>query len=71
MKTLHFGYDHEASSGQRWTFPIGFGVNKTSIYNGTPVKFGIDFWYYAAQPDAFGPSCRVRFAVSPLVPLPW
>jgi len=66
-----FSYNHEASSGQRWTFPIGVGVNKTSIINGRPWKFGLQFWHYVEAPDAFGPDWQVRFTVTPVVSLPW
>lgn len=66
-----FAYDHEASSGQRWTFPVGIGVKKTAILKGRPWKFGFEYWYFASQPDAFGPDWQVRFAVAPVVALPW
>ena len=29
-----FSYDHEASSGNEWTFPLGLGLSKTTIING-------------------------------------
>ena len=67
----NFAYDHEAPSGQRWTFPLGIGVNKTWILNGTPCKFGLEYWHYVEQPDAFGPDWQVRLTVTPVVPLPW
>lgn len=66
-----FAYNHKATDGQKWTFPLGFGVKKTSILGGTPVKFGLEYWYYVAQPDPFGPSFKVRFSVGPVIPLPW
>lgn len=66
-----FAYNHEAAEGQEWTFPIGFGVKKTSILGGTPWKFGLEYWYYAVQPDTYGPSWQLRFSVGPVVPLPW
>lgn len=66
-----FSYDHEAASGQRLTFPVGIGVNKTTIINGTPWKFGVEYWDYIETPDAFGPDWQVRFVVAPVVPLTW
>jgi len=66
-----FSYNHEASSGQRWTVPVGIGVNKTSIISGRPWKFGLQFWSYVEAPDAFGPDWQIRFTVTPVVPLPW
>ena len=66
-----FSYNHEASSGQRWTVPVGIGVNKTSIISGRPWKFALQFWSYVEAPDAFGPDWQIRFTVTPVVPLPW
>lgn len=66
-----FSYDHEAPSGQRWTVPLGVGVNKTAIINGRPWKFGLQYWHYVEAPDAFGLDWQVRFTVTPVVKLPW
>lgn len=66
-----FAYDHEAPSGQRWTFPVGVGVNKTTIIGKTPWKFGLEYWEYIEAPDTFGPDWQIRFVVAPVVPLPW
>jgi len=66
-----FSYDHEASSGQRWTLPVGFGVNKTTIINGRPWKFGLQYWNFVEKPDAFGPDWQIRFTITPVVALPW
>lgn len=66
-----FSYNHKAPSGQQWTFPVGVGVNKTAILAGRPWKFGLQYWHYVEQPDAFGPDWQIRFTVTPVVPLPW
>ncbi|TGD71311.1 hypothetical protein E4634_18745 [Mangrovimicrobium sediminis] len=66
-----FAYDHEAESGQRWTFPVGVGINKTAILGKTPWKFGLEYWKYVEAPDTFGPDYQIRFVVAPVVPLPW
>lgn len=66
-----FSYNHNAQSGQEWTLPVGIGVNKTMILGGTPWKFGLEYWDYVKQPDAFGPNWQIRFTVTPVVPLPW
>ena len=66
-----FSYNHEASSGDKWTFPLGIGVSKTSIFGGRPWKFGIQYWHYIESPDNFGPDYQIRFSVSPVVKLPW
>ena len=66
-----WSYNHKADSGQGWTFPVGFGVSKTSILGGRPWKFGLKYWQYVKQADVFGPDWQVRFTLTPVVPLPW
>lgn len=66
-----FAYNHEAVAGQRWTFPVGIGVNKTAYIGNTPWKFGIEYWHYVETPDKFGLDWQIRFTVAPVVPLPW
>ena len=66
-----FSYDHEAESGQRWTVPLGIGVNKTVILGGTPWKFGVELWNYVKAPDAYAPDWQLRFIIAPVIPLPW
>jgi len=66
-----FSYNHKAPSGQRWTVPVGFGVSKTTILGGRPWKFGLQYWQYVKQADAFGQDWQVRFTVTPVVSLPW
>jgi len=70
--TPTFSYNHEAPSGQEaWTLPVGFGVSKTTILGGKPWKFGLQYWDYVEQADAFGPDWQVRFTVTQVVSLPW
>lgn len=66
-----WSYNHEASSDNKLTFPLGAGVSKTMILGSTPWKFSLQYWYYVASPDTFGPQHQVRFQVAPVVPLPW
>ena len=66
-----FSYNHEASSGNKWTFPLGVGVSKTSLFGGRPWKFGLQYWHYIKSPDNFGPDYQIRFSVSPVIKLPW
>ncbi len=66
-----WAYNHEASDGQKWTFPLGIGVHKTSILGGSPWKIFLEYWHYVAQPDAFGPGWQLRLSIGPVVPLPW
>ena len=66
-----WSYNHEAASGNKWSFPLGIGVSKTIIAGKTPWKFSLQYWNYIESPDAFGPEQQVRFQVAPVVPLPW
>jgi hypothetical protein len=66
-----FSYDHEASSGNQWTFPLAIGLGKTTIINGRPWQFGAEFQYYIESPDIFGPDWQIQFSISPVVSLPW
>lgn len=66
-----FSYNHEADSGNKFTFPLGFGMSKTMILGGRPWKFNLQYWHYIEKPDLFGPEYQIRFSVTPVVPLPW
>ena len=66
-----FSYNHEAESGNRLTLPVGIGLSKTVVLGKTPWKFGVQYWHYVEQPDAFGPDFQIRFNITPVVPLPW
>lgn len=66
-----FSYNHEAASGNKLTLPLGIGVTKTTVINGKPWRFGVQYWYYVETPELFGPQHAVRFQVSPVVRLPW
>jgi hypothetical protein len=66
-----YSYNHKAEKGNKLTLPIGTGATKVMIFGKMPVKFNMQYWYYVASPDAFGPQHQIRFTVSPVVPLPW
>lgn len=66
-----WSYNHKASKGNKLTFPIGTGVNKVTHVGKLPLKLSMQYWYYAATPEAFGPQHQLRFIISPVVPLPW
>ena len=65
-----WSYNHEAE-GEKWTFPLGIGIAKTTAVGKTPLKFSLQYWHYIEQSDAFGPDYQIRFQVAPVVPLPW
>ncbi len=66
-----WSYNHKASDGNKLAFPLGVGVNKTVIAGKTPLRFSLQYWYYVASPDQFGPKHQLRFEVAAVIPLPW
>lgn len=66
-----WAYNHEALEGNKLTFPIATGVNKVIRFGNTPVKVSLQYWYYLASPDAFGPKHQIRLQIAPVVKLPW
>jgi len=66
-----WAYNWDSPSGDRLTLPVGVGATKTVIAGRTPLKFGLQYWYYVAAPDQFGPKHQLRFTFAPVLPLPW
>lgn len=66
-----YSYNHNASSGNAWTFPIAVGAAKTTMIGGRPWKFNLQYWHYVVSPDTFGPNHQIRIGISPVVELPW
>jgi len=66
-----FSYDHEATSGNKTTFPLGFGVSKTTTIGSRIWKFAVNYFYYVEQPEIFGPQHQLKFTITPVVELPW
>jgi len=53
------------------TLPLGTGYSVTKMVGKTPLKLGLQFWYYLARDDYFGSEWTIRFQITPVVPLPW
>ena len=66
-----YSYNHKAEKGNKLTLPIGTGATKVMVFGKMPVKFNLQYWYYVASPEVFGPQHQIRFTVSPVVQLPW
>jgi len=61
--------DWTAPSGERWSVPIGLGVQKVEfLFGKVPVKFGAEVQYYVVSPDGFGKDWRIKFTVAPILP---
>jgi len=53
-----FSYNHEATSGNRWTFPLAIGVTKTTFIGGRPWKFGVQYWHSSSHRTISDPIFR-------------
>jgi hypothetical protein len=58
----------EAASGEKWTVPVGMGINKTFQLGKLPVRFGVEFHYSAVRPDSVGADWDLRFYIIPAMP---
>jgi hypothetical protein len=63
-------YNWEADSGDRWSIPVGLGMDTMISLGPIPAKFGIEFYHYVKQPDPFGPEWQLRLFLSPVLPAP-
>ena len=66
-----WSFNHNAEKGSKLTFPIAAGANKVISIGKLPVKISLQYWYYIASPEAFGPQHQIRLQIAPVVPLPW
>ena len=64
-------FNYNAKEGSRLTLPLGTGVSKTIIAGKMPMKFNVQYWYYVARAEAFGPQHQIRLQVVPVIKLPW
>lgn len=59
----------EQSSGNRFTVPVGMGINKTFQFGKIPVRIGAEVHYSVVQPDDVpGAEWNFRFYVIPAAP---
>ena len=61
--------DWEQSGGDRFTVPVGFGINKTINIGKVPVRFGVEAMYSVHRPDNIpGTRWDFRFYAIPAAP---
>jgi len=59
----------EQNSDNRFTVPVGLGINKTFQFGKVPVRFGLEVHYSIIKPDDIVASeWDFRFFISPAVP---
>jgi hypothetical protein len=64
-------YNHDATSGNKLTLPLGVGISKTTVIGKRPWTFHLQYWNNVARPDAFAAQHTIRFTVLPVVSAPW
>jgi len=60
--------DWEQNSSNRWTLPIGIGINKTVQLGRVPTRFVLEAYYSAVRPDDVGSDWSLRFIIIPSAP---
>ena len=58
----------EAAKGDKWTVPLGIGINRTFQLGKLPVRFAVEYHYNVVRPDSLGANWDMRFMVIPAVP---
>jgi hypothetical protein len=61
-------YDQAAPSGNKWNFPLGLTVSKTTKVGDVPVKFQLGLEYSVVSPDAFGQVAQIKLNIIPVIP---
>lgn len=64
-------YNHEASSGEELTLPLGIGLTKTTSIGGRPWQFKVEYWNNVVRPDEFAAEHTFRIGISPVFATPW
>ncbi len=54
-------------SGQKWTVPLGGGINQVLVIKKTPITFGVQYFTNVVHPD-IGPTSQLRVTISFLYP---
>ena len=63
-------YNWEADGSNRWTIPVGIGMDTMIKMGPLPVKIGMEVYHYVKQPDEFGPDWQIRLFFVPVLPSP-
>jgi hypothetical protein len=58
----------QAESGDKWTVPLGIGINNTFQLGKLPVRIGVEWHYNVVRPDSVGADWDFRFYVIPAMP---
>ncbi len=64
-------YDWKAESGESLSLPIGTGIARTVKLGNIPWRFHLEFFYFAEQPNSFGPDWVINFDFRPVIKNPF
>ena len=64
-------YNHEATSGNKLTLPLGIGIAKTMLIGERPWTFQFQYWNNVERPDIFGAEHTIRLSILPVISAPW
>lgn len=57
-----------APSGEEWTFPLGIGISRTTVFNRRPIQLGVQYYSNVERPSGSAGQ-TLRFNVSFLFPV--
>jgi hypothetical protein len=57
----------EATSGNKWTVPLGLGISRTTVFDGRPISLSVAYYNNVERPQD-GPGQQLRFQISLLYP---
>jgi len=60
--------DWKANSDNRWTVPLGVGINKTFRIGPLPIRISMEVHKTVVQPDSFGQDWNFRLVFIPIIP---
>ena len=63
--------DWNQRGSDRFSVPIGGGIDHMTKWGNTPVRLGIEAYYYVEQNDQFGPDWAIRFFIIPVIANPF
>jgi hypothetical protein len=58
----------EADTHDKWTFPVGIGINRTFQIGKMPVRIGVEYHYSIVRPETVGSQHDLRLYVIPAAP---
>ena len=58
----------QAENDDKWSIPLGIGIQVTRRVGPMPVRFGLEFNWFVKSPDNYGKKWLLKFQVVPVLP---